>query len=45
MTDPVDHSTDEHVVDDDERIVGGLVAAGGAPIDEARPVFWEARTY
>lgn len=30
---------------DDERIVVGLVDAGGAPIDEAKPVFWEARTY
>lgn len=30
---------------DDDRIVVGLVDGEGAPIEEAEPVFWEARTY
>lgn len=39
MTDPADHSTD------DERIVVGVVDTEGESIDDAEPVFWEARAY
>lgn len=30
---------------DDAAAIERAVDAGGAPIDEAKPVFWEARTY
>lgn len=39
MTDPADHSTD------DERIVVGVVDTEDESIDDAEPIFWEARAY
>ncbi|WP_336343707.1 hypothetical protein [Halalkalicoccus ordinarius] len=69
MTDPADHSTDEHVVDESESTrkvahgegplgrredvqcrrrpppIGAPPTSTACPIDEAKPVFWEARTY